>query len=274
MTPEGLHHYAWILPADQAFSLYDNLEDSSIFEGEQGHWHVDYYCPSTQELGADFLSENPGYSLTFLPPQDWVAHAAVATPPVSVGDFYVHTPHYPPSLEHRFCLCLPATTAFGSGHHATTQGCLELIQELWGKAGWKRALDFGSGSGILAIAMNCLAPGSTMGVDNDGQTLVVAAENAAVNGIPTVFLEGDSLPDQDFDCIVANVYGPILMDLAPQFSRAKHVILSGILQIQGEAVVTAYEGLGWTLEKTILSQEWVSLWLSKGKTEGKMEKNT
>jgi ribosomal protein L11 methyltransferase len=181
-----------------------------------------------------------------------------------VGDFYIHTSHYPPSWDHPFQLCVQATTAFGSGHHATTQGCLQLIQDVWAKTGWKKALDFGSGSGILAMAMNRISPGSAVGIDNDGEAVRVAQENAESNHCPTLFMVGDCLPDGGpFDCIVANVYGPILVDAAPMFLDAKNVILSGILQIQSGGVIKAYESLGWALEKTIESEEWASLWLRK-----------
>jgi len=263
-TPVIMQHYAWILPAEDAFSLYDVLPESCIFEGDNGLWHVDYYCPADQALHADFLSHHPKADVSVLPDQDWVAHSAIATPPVVVGDFYVHTSDYPPLPEYKYALCVPATMAFGSGHHATTQGCLALIQEVWAATGWKKALDFGCGSGILAMAMNRLLPGSAMGMDNDPQAVGVAQENALMNACPTVFIEGDGVPaDASFDCIVANVYGPILIDLAPQFSGARHVILSGILQVQADSVVAAYAALGWVLETKIDVAEWSSLLLKK-----------
>jgi len=259
-----MKHYSWILPGTEAFLLYDSLPESSIFEGENGQWHVDYYCGVDQNLEDHFLANHPSYHLTVLPDQDWVAHSAIATPPVVVGDFYVHTPHYPPSEMHRFSLCIGATMAFGSGHHDTTQGCLKLIQDLWKQTGWTKALDFGCGSGILAMAMNCISPGSARGIDNDPDAIRLAKENAILNHCPTLFILGDSVPlDNSFDCIVANVYGPILIDLAPQFACASHIILSGILKTQAGEVIEKYTLLGWQVEKHIDSKEWSSLWLKK-----------
>lgn len=259
-----MKHYSWVLPGAEAFALYDALPESCIFEGDHGLWCVDYYCPPEQSLGTDFLSQHPAYQLEVLPDQDWVAESAMATPPVVVGNFYVHTPDYPTSAQHPYALCVSATTAFGSGHHATTQGCLQLIQDIWDDGGWKKALDFGCGSGILALAMNCLNPGSAMGIDNDAEALVVAHDHARMNQCPTEFIHGHCLPpDLEFDCIVANVYGPILMDLAPTFSHASNIVLSGILQIQMADVLRVYQDLGWILKKAIENNEWVSMWLKK-----------
>jgi ribosomal protein L11 methyltransferase len=259
-----MNHYSWVLSGAEAFSLYDLLPESCIFEGDQGLWHVDYYCPLEHPLDDNFLSKHPGFQFNILPDQDWVVQSALATPPVVVGQFYVHTPDYPPSTEHALTLCVSATTAFGSGHHATTQGCLQLIQDIWATGGWNKALDFGCGSGILALAMNGLNPGSAVGMDNDGDAVAVARDHAHKNGYPTEFIHGDALPQGlEFDCIVANVYGPILMDLAPTFSCASHVVLSGILQVQMDDVLQVYTPLGWVLEKAIHTDEWVSLWLKK-----------
>jgi ribosomal protein L11 methyltransferase len=259
-----MNHYAWVLPAEAAFSLADCLAESCIFEGENGNWHVDYYCPLDQKPDQRILSQYAGYVLTVLPDQDWVAHAAGETPPLVVGDFYIHTPHYPPSGAHPFQLCIDTNMAFGSGHHATTQGCIQLIQDVWAKGGWEQALDFGCGSGILACAMNRIAPGSAMGIDCDGDAVRLANENALHNDCPSVFMVADCVPaGHTFDFIVANVYAPVLIALAPTFSGARHIILSGILQIQAAGVIKAYEALGWTLEKTIESAEWASLWLRK-----------
>jgi ribosomal protein L11 methyltransferase len=141
---------------------------------------------------------------------------------------------------------------------------LQLIQDIWATGGWNKALDFGCGSGILALAMNGLNPGSAVGMDNDGDAVAVARDHAHKNGYPTEFIHGDALPQGlEFDCIVANVYGPILMDLAPTFSCASHVVLSGILQVQMDDVLQVYTPLGWVLEKAIHTDEWVSLWLKK-----------
>lgn len=259
-----MNHYFWVLPGTEAFALYDALPESCIFEGDHGHWHVDYYCSLEHPLDQDFLSKHPGFQLNILPHQDWVVESALATPPVVVGQFYVHTPDYPSSCEHAYPLCVSATTAFGSGHHATTQGCLQLIQDIWAAGGWNKALDFGCGSGILALAMNALNPGSTVGIDNDGDALVVARDHAHRNGYPTEFLHDHCVPQgYEFDCIVANVYGPILMDLAPTFSGASNVVLSGILQVQMDDVLQVYHSLGWVLQKEMHTNEWVSLWLKQ-----------
>ena len=139
--------------------------------------------------------------------------------------------------------------AFGTGAHASTRLCLELLQELAdGGARPRRVLDLGTGSGILALAAAALWPEAEVhGVDNDPVAVEVARENAAANRA-ALHLGGD-WPDGAFDLVLANIQADVLVQLAEAVSErlapGGHLILSGLLteQVDGVAEVYAAQGL-------------------------------
>ena len=262
-----MRHYSWILPHSKAFELYEILPGGTLFEeGDGTAWRVDYFCPTGEGLSQEILESYPEYLLETLSEQDWLKESQKALIPVEVGPFYVHTPYYPASSQHAVSLCVDAGMAFGSGHHETTQGCLFLIHELFQTQPWQRALDLGCGSGILALAMNGLLPGSAVGSDNDPEAVTVAKENALINHIPCAFEVCEGMPNSEkpFDLIVANLYSYVLSELAPAMAGASHLILSGMMQHQAPQVQEVYSSQGWKCTQSRELGQWTSLWLSRG----------
>ncbi len=260
-----MRHYSWILPHSRAFELYELLPGGTLFE-EGVMWRVDYFCPESEVLSQDVLTRYPEHSLEDISDQDWLEASQKALAPVEVGPFYIHTPYYERSLHHPVSLCVDAGMAFGSGHHETTQGCLFLIHELFQHAPWHHALDLGCGSGILALAMSGVRPGSAVGSDNDPEAVAVAQENSRINGIPCDFFLCEGMPTSEdpFDLIVANLYSYVLVELAPAMAGASHLILSGMMQHQAPQVQEVYSAHGWTCSQRRDLGQWTSLWLSRG----------
>ena len=135
--------------------------------------------------------------------------------------------------------------AFGTGTHPTTHLCLDWLagQALDGRS----VLDFGTGSGVLAIAAALLGAAPVTAVDHDPQALVATRDNATYNGVFEHLLIGDiELLTSDFqvDVVVANVLANPLIDLAPRLSdclgRGGAIALSGLLEDQAESVRAAY----------------------------------
>ncbi len=140
--------------------------------------------------------------------------------------------------------------AFGTGTHATTAMCLEWLDRI-DPAG-QRVLDFGCGSGVLAIAALLLGAEEAVGVDNDPQALTASAENAERNGVAQrLSLHGaDGGASWQADILVANILAGTLIDLAPVLIAAVRpggvMALSGILADQAEAVRQAYgDAVAW-----------------------------
>ncbi|WP_036137931.1 50S ribosomal protein L11 methyltransferase [Luteibacter sp. 9135] len=134
--------------------------------------------------------------------------------------------------------------AFGTGTHPTTAMCLEWLdgQQLAGKS----VLDFGCGSGILAIAALKLGAARAVGIDNDPQAIVSSGDNAERNGVEAdlaVYLPGEA-PVELADVLVANILAGPLGELAPTFAAAVKpgapFALSGILFGQHEELLTRY----------------------------------
>jgi len=136
--------------------------------------------------------------------------------------------------------------AFGTGGHATTRQCLAAVAERpW--AG-ERVLDFGCGSGVLALAALACGAGEAVGVDHDDQALAATTHNAALNGLAARLKVSKRLaPGEQFDAVLANVLAGPLVSLAPQLRATlkpgARVVLSGILPEQAEAVAAAWDGV-------------------------------
>lgn len=160
-------------------------------------------------------------------------------------------------------LLLDPGLAFGTGTHPTTALCLEWLdgQELQGC----KVLDFGCGSGILAIAALLLGAPQAVGTDIDPQALEASRDNASRNGIDParfpVYLPAD-LPQQPADVVVANILAGPLVSLAPQITAlvkgGGRLALSGILAEQAEEVRAAYAG-AFDLDPTASKDGWVRI---------------
>ncbi len=136
--------------------------------------------------------------------------------------------------------------AFGTGEHSTTALCLEWLERH--VASDTTVLDYGCGSGILALAALTLGARFAYAVDNDGQALTATQANAALNGLTQRIFVGtpDLLPPVTVDVLVANILAGTLVELAPALiQRIKPggaLVLSGILEPQAARVVAAYAG--------------------------------
>lgn len=191
--------------------------------------------------------------------QDWAAAWKEFFTPVAVGGrFEVLPPWLAGADTHgREAIVIEPKMAFGTGHHATTALCLEVLAEMAGTGRIKPGdgfLDLGTGSGILAIGLVKLGLAG-IGADIDPQAVCCAAENLGLNGLPRSDAPEARLrlvvgglpclaPGIAFDCIVANILAQPLVDMAREIvSRVKPggvLVLSGLLVTQAEAVARAY----------------------------------
>jgi len=134
--------------------------------------------------------------------------------------------------------------AFGTGTHPTTALCLEWLDAR--DLGGKNVIDYGCGSGVLAIAALELGAARVVGVDNDPQALAASQDNATRNGVADrlMLLAPEAFSEEPADCLVANILAGPLEELAPLFARCVkpggELALSGILRGQESALLNRY----------------------------------
>lgn len=160
----------------------------------------------------------------------------------------------PEGAQERSVLRLDPGLAFGSGSHPTTRLCMEWLAEELPEnrgSGGLRLLDFGCGSGVLALAALMLGASDVVAIDHDPQALLATADNAAYNALADSRLrigDVDMLTGEaSFDVIVANILAAPLIELAPRIAGllrpGGRLVLSGILEDQAAAVAAAYPEL-------------------------------
>lgn len=150
--------------------------------------------------------------------------------------------------------------AFGTGHHPTTALCLEWLERT--PLAGRSLIDFGCGSGILAIAALKLGAARAIAIDHDPQALEASLENAAANGVAERLKvqSAEQLPELAADIVIANILAAPLLELAPTLLGLTkpdgQIALSGILSEQSEMVASAYRG-AMVLEPARQREEWV-----------------
>ncbi len=273
---------------DQAEALGLALEDLEpeptgvgVFEMEDGSglWEVGaYFTESPDDIALALLAAAHGarpFAVSELPETDWVAHVRRELHPVEAGRFFVYGAHDADKLpEGRIGLLIEAAMAFGSGHHGTTQGCLEAVDKLLTDGTMPRNVaDIGCGTAVLAIAAAKVLEGAVIASDIDPVAVEVALANAAANGVSgrvaCVEAAGFDHPDlaekAPYDLVFANILKGPLIELAPAMAThvapAGHVILSGILNPQADDVIAAYEATGFTLQDRREIGDWTTLTL-------------
>lgn len=167
-----------------------------------------------------------------------------------------HTPSDPQAIN----ITLDPGLAFGTGSHPTTRLCLRWLDDHL--KGGEAVLDYGCGSGILAIAALKLGAASAIGVDLDAQAIRASRDNAAANQVPAQFFLPQDVPQFQADIVVANILTNPLKLLAPLLAGATkqggRIVLSGILAEQADDVMKIY-AQWFNLAPPILEEGWACL---------------
>ncbi|MCH1542594.1 MAG: 50S ribosomal protein L11 methyltransferase [Alphaproteobacteria bacterium] len=205
-----------------------------------------------------------------LPNKDWVAESQEGLPPVIVPPFYVHGRHDAPPGGGWRNIEIQAATAFGSGHHGTTQGCLVLLSDYLKRHKPRHIADIGCGTGVLAIAAAKTGCSQIMASDIDPEAIRVARHNMRLNKVapyitcfPSVGMAHRHYQARRFDLIVANILAGPLRQLAGDFNRhlshGGRVIIAGILNEQARQVIARYRAEDLIVERKIIIGAWTSL---------------
>ncbi|WP_018938911.1 MULTISPECIES: 50S ribosomal protein L11 methyltransferase [unclassified Thioalkalivibrio] len=180
--------------------------------------------------------------------QDWVRAGLDGLGAIHCGGALWIVPSWEdePAIEEGTFVRLDPGLAFGTGNHPTTAMCLAALAQQPPRD--QEVLDYGCGSGILAIAALKLGACHALGIDIDEQAVQATRSNADSNAIPPAQLEtgltDHPVPDAAYDLVLANILAKPLIDLAPELARAAkpgaRILLAGLLERQADEVIAAY----------------------------------
>jgi ribosomal protein L11 methyltransferase len=202
--------------------------------------------------------------------RDWLAENRGAFPPQRIGRFFVHGSHWretPPAGA--IAVEIDAASAFGTGEHPSTRGCLLAFDRLARRRRFRRVRDVGTGSGILAIAAAKALRCKVLASDIDPEAVRVARHHARRNGLAhLVRVECTAgASGRGHDLVFANILARPLMlmarDLARGVAPGGYAVLSGLLTRQEAGVLASYRPQGLSLDFRIVIDGWSILVLRK-----------
>ncbi len=261
----------------------------SAFEKPENpdEWRIEVlfnFTPNLQVLNYLFKEasekeaiEAPYLSLSIVPEIDWLSENRKAFPPLTIGDFYIYGSHHEGAIpQDKISFKIDAATAFGTGQHATTQGCLIALEKLKKKRfSPKNPLDIGCGTGILGMAIARLFNVNVIASDCDLEAVEKATANVLENHLATHItchlsegFQSNILKEKaPYDLVTANILADPLIQLASDMNSYVTengiVILSGLLATQAEAVSSAYQKSSFKEIKRYPIDEWMTLVMTR-----------
>ncbi|MEX0853287.1 MAG: 50S ribosomal protein L11 methyltransferase [Bauldia sp.] len=225
-----------------------------------------------EDLAAKVAGRESSLTWAELAETDWVTKSLEGLPPVRSGRFLVHGQHGRAKRRaNDIAIEIEAGEAFGTGHHGTTVGCLDAIQAVARSRWIGRALDLGTGTGVLAIAIAKLTKARVLACDIDPVAATIARQNARLNGVhgrvrtlTAGGLSGRRFADAaPFDLIVANILLGPLVALAPAIRRhlapGGAAVLSGLLPDERRPIIATYRGQGLRLVGSRVVDGWATV---------------
>ncbi len=223
---------------EPAEAAWERSRVVALASSDDDHGAIVAWAASACGLGA-----TPAFTLREVADQDWVRLTQSQFDPISIGKriWVVPSWHEAPDPD-GLVLELDPGLAFGTGSHPTTRLCMEWLEE--NLPAGTSVLDYGCGSGILAMVASKLGAHSVVGVDIDPQAIEAARANSERNGSTIEYVLPDQFGPGSFEVVVANILSSPLKLLAPMLAGrvapGGHLVLSGILARQADEVAAAY----------------------------------
>jgi len=249
----------------------------SAFENAAGGpWLVEGFSALAPERTALAAALPGAFRLERLPPRDWVRENQESFPPHRIGRYFIYGSHHRAGIPAgTIGLLIDAATAFGTGEHATTAGCLRVMDGLARRRRFRRILDLGTGTGILAIAAAKTWATPVLAVDIDGGSLRVARANIRANGVAGHVRAALSRGYRSrrvetarrYDLVLANILARPLVamarDLRAALAPGGVAVLSGLIEWQAPLVLAAHRLQGLHLVRRLVIDGWTTLELHR-----------
>ena len=268
--------------ATAVLALLDDLEGAvSAFEIAPQEWRVEAYprlpalTPALSARLALAAAAEQGTLVEIgeekLADRDWLAENQLAFPPLRVGRFFIYGSHYRGGVPSgAIGIMLDAATAFGTGEHPSTRACLMALEGLAKRRRFRRPLDIGAGTGILAIAAAKLLQRRVLASDIDNGAVSVARRNVGRNAVPGMVhvrraagYRDRAIRKSRYDLILSNILArPLALmarDLAGALAPGGRAVLSGLLRRQEPIVLVSHRGCGVVLERRLVIDGWSTL---------------
>jgi len=223
------------------------------------------------EIAGIFSCPVPAVSAEIVDNNDWAENWKEHFKPFAIVDGLVIAPTWEPytAAEEEQVIVMDPGMAFGTGHHATTRLCLEVMSAL--EISGKRVLDVGTGTGILAMAALLWGASEATAIDTDKEAVSAAKTNAERNSLSERMHVSDALLEQagtGFDLVIANIIHDVLVGLSDELARAVsedgRVLLSGLLDgEQGDNLVRIFARKGFEVTQHRADEQWCALLLQK-----------
>jgi ribosomal protein L11 methyltransferase len=218
-----------------------------------------------QYIAGIAAANNVTFTKTIIPQQNWNAVWESSFEPVVVPGFCTVRAAFHAQAKHTpYEIIITPKMSFGTGHHATTKLMMTAMKDMSLSA--KKVLDFGAGTGILAILASMLGASNVTGIDNDEWSVDNALENIAANRVNVTVKKGslEVVPEQErFDVILANINRHILLQYMAQMRtilvNQGYLLLSGILKSDESIIVEAAESVGFIKVAALTDGDWIAL---------------
>ena len=278
VPPEAMPFYERALDGDDVALLANEIEKGP----DAGKWVLSAIYQSKPDTAALKASLEvaatlsgcpvPEPEIKNIPPKNWLKESLISFKPVEAGRYYIYGSHIkdaPP--DDKIALCIDAATAFGSGEHFTTKGCLTAMDELAKSVRPQKVLDMGCGSGILGLAAARTFRCPVFATDIDAEAVRVTRQNAEKNGVADlmtvwrgngykpVIVRQNAPYDLVFSNILARPLTQMAKDLARDLAQNGLAVLSGLLVEQEDWVLAAHRAVGLDLKKRYRLEGWSTL---------------
>lgn len=265
-----IYHSITVYSTDEILmALLTRFDLDSIEENED---HFVIYIKSSI-LTDDIKSEieklirtyNAKYNIQEIVPQNWNAIWEASFQPVIVGDYcQVRADFHPADPNIKYDLIINPKMAFGTGHHATTYMMIEHMSDI--EFTGKKVLDFGCGTGILAILASKSGAASIDAIDIEHESFLNTIENALINDVHNITsIEGElsAAPSHHYDIVLANINRNILQryatDICGMMNAGSYLLLSGILEEDAAQIINTFTSENLTPIKQSLKDGWVCI---------------